>query len=50
VTVSYSTNVSQTSQQVIQAEYNVTRDISVLAIRDQNGVVSFDVRIRQRKK
>ncbi len=50
ITVSYSTNVSQTSQQVIQAEYNVSRNISVVAIRDQNGVVSFDVRIRQRKK
>jgi len=50
LTVSYSTNVSQASQQVIQAEYNVTRSISVVAIRDQNGVVSFDVRIRRRKK
>jgi translocation and assembly module TamB len=50
ITVSYSTNVSQTSQQVIQAEYNVTRNISIVAIRDQNGVVSFDLRIRQRKR
>lgn len=50
LTVTYSTNVSQTSQQVIQAQYNVTRSISIVAIRDQNGVISFDVRIRQRKK
>jgi translocation and assembly module TamB len=50
ITISYSTNVSQTSQQVIQAEYNISRNISVVAIRDQNGVVSFDVRIRQRRK
>ncbi len=50
LTVSYSTNVSQASQQVIQAEYNVTRSISIVAIRDQNGVISFDVRIRRRKK
>ncbi len=50
ITVSYSTNVSQTSQQVIQAEYNITRNISIVAIRDENGVVSFDLRIRQRKK
>lgn len=49
-TLSYSTNVSQTSQQVIQGEYNLTRNISVVGIRDQNGVVSFDVRIRQRKR
>ncbi|MGH9529331.1 MAG: translocation/assembly module TamB domain-containing protein [Terriglobales bacterium] len=50
ITVSYSTNVSQTSQQVIQAEYNITRNISIVAIRDENGVVSFDLRIRQRKR
>ncbi len=50
LTVSYSTNVSQASQQVIQAEYNVTRSISIVGIRDQNGVVSFVVRVRQRKK
>jgi len=50
ITVSYSTNVSQTSQQVIQAEYNVTRNISIVGIRDQNGVISFDVRIRTRRK
>ncbi|HEX4427359.1 MAG TPA: translocation/assembly module TamB domain-containing protein, partial [Terriglobales bacterium] len=41
LTVSYSANVSQTSQQVIQAEYNVTRSISIVGIRDQNGVISF---------
>jgi translocation and assembly module TamB len=50
LTVSYSANVSQTSQQVIQAEYNVTRSISIVGIRDQNGVISFVVRVRQRKK
>jgi translocation and assembly module TamB len=50
LTLTYTTNVSQTSQQIIQAEYNVTRNVSVVGVRDQNGVVSFDVRIRQRKK
>jgi translocation and assembly module TamB len=50
LTVSYSTNVSQTSQQVIQGEYNITRSISIVGIRDQNGVISFVVRVRQRKK
>ena len=49
-TLTYSQEVSQTSQQIIQAEYNVTRNISILAVRDQNGVVSFDVRLRQRRK
>ena len=50
LTLTYSTNVSQASQQIIQVEYNITRNVSVIGIRDQNGVVSFDVRIRQRKK
>jgi len=50
LTLTYSTNVSQASQQIIQVEYNVSRNVSVVGIRDQNGVVSIDVRIRQRKK
>jgi translocation and assembly module TamB len=50
ITVTYSTNVSVASQQIIQLEYNVTRNVSVVALRDQNGVVSFDIKIRQRKR
>jgi translocation and assembly module TamB len=50
LTITYTTNVAQTSQQVIRAEYNVSRNVSIVAIRDQNGVVSFDVKIRRRKR
>jgi translocation and assembly module TamB len=50
LTLTYTTSVSQTSQQIIQVEYNLTRNVSIVGLRDQNGVVSFDVRIRQRKK
>ncbi len=50
LTLTYTTAVAQTSQQVIRAEYNVTRNISVVAIRDQNGIVSFDVKVRRRKR
>ncbi len=50
LTLTYTTNVSQTSQQIIQAEYNINHNVSILGIRDYNGVVSFEVRIRQRKK
>ena len=50
LTVTYSTNVSVSNQQIIQAEYNITRNISIVALRDQNGVVSFDLKIRRRKK
>jgi hypothetical protein len=42
--------VAQASQQIIQAEYNITRNVSIVGVRDQNGVVSIDVRVRQRKK
>jgi translocation and assembly module TamB len=50
VSLTYSTNVSQSSQQIIQGEYYFTRNVSAVGTRDQNGVVSFDVRIRRRKK
>jgi len=50
LTLSYTTDVSQTSQQVIRAEYNLSRNVSIVAIRDQNGVVSFDVTIRRRRR
>jgi len=50
LTLTYTTSVAQASQQIIQVEYNLTRNVSIVAVRDQNGVVSFDVRVRQRKK
>ena len=50
LTLTYITNVSQAQQQIIQAEYYLTRNISLIALRDQNGVVSFDISIRHRKK
>ena len=50
LTLTYTTNVAGASQQLIQVEYNITRSVSIVGLRDQNGVVSFDVRVRQRKK
>lgn len=50
VVLTYITNVSQTQNQVIQLEYNVNPNVSVVAVRDQFGVVAFDVKIRQRKR
>jgi translocation and assembly module TamB len=49
ISLTYSTNVSQSNQQIIQGEYYFTRNLSAVGTRDQNGVVSFDVRIRRRK-
>ena len=50
VSLTYSTNVSQSSQQIIQGEYYFNRNFSIVGTRDQNGVVSFDLQVRQRKK
>ncbi len=50
LSLTYSTNVSQSSQQIIQGEYYVNRSVSLVGNRDQNGVISFDVQIRRRKK
>jgi translocation and assembly module TamB len=50
LTLTYSTDISQTSQQIIQGVYNISSNVSVVGLRDQNGIVSFYVRIRRRKK
>ncbi len=50
VSLTYSTNVSQSSEQIIQGEYYFNRNLSVVGTRDQNGVVSFDLRVRRRRK
>jgi translocation and assembly module TamB len=50
LSLTYSTNVAQSSQQIIEGEYYFNRNLSVVGTRDQNGVVSFDIRVRRRKK
>ena len=48
--LTYTTNLAQTSQQIIQGEYNITSRVSIVGLRDYNGVVSFEVRLRRTKK
>ena len=50
ITITYITNLTQAAQQVIQFEYNVTPQYTIVGTRDENGVVSFDLLIRQRRK
>ena len=52
ITVTYITSLTQTtySQQAIQVEYQIDRNVSVVGGRDLYGIVSFDVKIRQRKQ
>jgi translocation and assembly module TamB len=50
LTITYITDVTRSTQQVFQVEYNINRNLSVTAIRDENGIVSLDLRLRQRKR
>jgi translocation and assembly module TamB len=48
--ITYITNVTSTQQQVIQVEYNVSRSVSIVALRDQNGTFGLDVKFKKRFK
>ncbi len=50
LTITYITNVTSTQQQVIQVEYNVNRNVSIVALRDQNGTFGLDVKFKKRFK
>jgi translocation and assembly module TamB len=50
VTLTYITNLAQSAQQILQFEYYITPSISLVGVRDQNGVVGFDVFVRRRKR
>lgn len=50
ITITYITNLTQSAQQVIQFEYNINPQYTFIGTRDENGVVSFDVVVRQRRR
>ena len=50
LTVTYLTNLGQYAQEVVQVEYNINRNVSLVAVRDYTGVLAIDLRIRQRKR
>jgi len=50
LTITYVSNVSSTQQQVIQVEYNVDRNVSIVGLRDQNGTFGIDIKIKKRFK
>jgi translocation and assembly module TamB len=41
--ITYVTNITSTQQQIIQIEYAVRKDLSIVALRDQNGTFGIDV-------
>ena len=48
VQVTYATDVNATAQQLIQAQGDITRAFSILAVCDEAGVFSMVLRIRKR--
>jgi translocation and assembly module TamB len=50
ITLTYATNVNETSQQLIQMEIALTRNLSLLAVRDEAGVFSMSFRVHQRRR
>jgi translocation and assembly module TamB len=47
LTVTYVSNVGSTQQQVIQVEYNINRNMSIVALRDYNGTFGIDIKIKK---
>ena len=48
--ITYSTDVTSTQQEIIQIEYTLGRNISVIALRDENGTFGMDVVRKKRFK
>lgn len=47
-TLVYSTNLSTEREELFRVEWELTKDLSVIGIRDEKGRVSFDVKIHKR--
>jgi translocation and assembly module TamB len=50
VTLVFATNVNETAQQLIQVQYQLNSEYSIVATRDESGVFSFVFKIRKRYK
>jgi len=44
----YSTNLTTQREEIIRIEWDLTRDLSIMGTRDEEGRVSFDVKIHKR--
>src|SRR5262249_54082436 len=47
VFVTLATDATSTQRQVIKLEYQATPRVNISGVRDQNGVMSFDVRVKK---
>jgi len=50
LTLTFATNINTTDQQLIQGEYDLTRNVSVIAVRDEADVFSMYLQIRGKHK
>ena len=50
VTLTYTTNLARTQEQLIQIEWDLNRNWSVVAVRDENGFFGVDFQYRRRFK
>ena len=50
VTLTYITNLTRTQEQILRVEWNLNRQWSVIALRDENGEFSIDFQVRRRFK
>ena len=50
LTLTFATSVNTTAQQLLQAQYDLTRTVSVIAVRDEADVFSLYLQIRGRHK
>lgn len=50
ITLTFATNINTTAQQLLQAEYDLTRNVSIIAVRDEADVFSMYLQIRGKHK
>ncbi len=50
VTITFVTNLNRSQQQVVRLEWNLNRDWSLIALRDENGSFGVDFQVRKQVK
>ena len=50
ITVTYITNLAQTSEQIFRFEWSLNRQYSLVAVRDDNGEFGIDIQYKKRFK
>jgi translocation and assembly module TamB len=50
ITLTYTTNLNRTQQQIVRLQWDFSKDFSLLAVRDENGIFGVDFLYRRRFK